>query len=64
MKLIIWLITGAVGVVYLIYGRRQTRLVFMIAGGALCIYPYFFSNIIVSIIIGAVLIAVPFVLMD
>lgn len=64
MKLIVWLITGAVGVVYFIYGKRQARLALMIAGGALCIYPYFFNNIIVSIIIGVVLVAVPFVIKD
>jgi hypothetical protein len=64
MRLLIWLITGAIGVVYFIYGKKQTRLMFMIAGGALCIYPYFFSNIIVSIIIGVILIAIPLVISD
>ena len=64
MKILIWLTTGAIGIVYLIYGKRQTRLMFMIAGGALCIYPYFFDSIVVSIIIGVILIVIPLIIVD
>jgi hypothetical protein len=64
MKLLIWLITGTIGVVYFIYGKRQTRLVFMIVGGALCVYPYLFSNTVISIVIGVALIAIPLVIVD
>ena len=64
MKLIVWLITGALGMGYIIYGKKQSSMAFMLTGIALCVYPYLFSNIIVLIIIGLVLAVVPFVVKE
>ncbi len=64
MNLMVGIITGAFGVGYFIYGKRQSKFVFMITGCALCIYPYLLSNITVLIIIGLVLLAVPFLIKE
>jgi len=63
-KLIVWLITGALGIGYFIYGKKRSSLAFMLTGIGLGVYPYLFSNIIVLIIIGLVLSAVPFLAKD
>jgi hypothetical protein len=52
---------GAIGVAYLVYGRRQTKLVPVIAGLLLCIYPYFVESWLWLGVVGALLLAAPFV---
>lgn len=59
--LFVAIIMGAIGTGYFIYGKRQGELVPMITGVALCIYPYFVSNVVVSLLVGAILLVVPFV---
>lgn len=59
--LIIGVITGAVGTGYFVYGKRQDKLVPMLAGAALCIYPYLVTELWSAITVGVVLMAVPFV---
>lgn len=61
-NLIIWIITGAVGMAYFVYGKRQEKIPFLIAGLVLCVYPYFFESIAALVLVGIVLIAYPFVL--
>ena len=39
--LLIGILTGALGVAYIAYGKRQTKFVPLIAGVALCSYSYF-----------------------
>ncbi len=56
------MIAGAFGVGYFIYGKKQRKLVPMIAGVLLCIYPYFTDNLWVLLAIGAALLAAPFVI--
>ena len=51
---------GAVGMGYIVYGKRQKKGMALLSGLALCAYPYFVSNILIVIIIGIVLMAVPF----
>jgi hypothetical protein len=53
---------GAVGVAYIVYGRRQTKLVAVLAGVLLCIYPYFVESWLWLGGIGAILLAAPFVI--
>jgi hypothetical protein len=54
--------SGAVGMAYIVYGKRQTKLVPVIAGVLLCIYPYFVEGWLWLGGIGAVLLAAPFVI--
>lgn len=56
------LITGAIGAGYFMYGRRQTKLVPVIAGVLLCVYPYFVEGWLWLGVIGVVLLVAPFVI--
>ena len=60
--LAIGILTGAIGVGYFMYGKRQTKFVPLLAGMALCVYPYFVDSALWLIVIGAVLLAAPFVI--
>jgi len=57
--LFLGLIFGAMGTVYLIYGRKEHSPLFLITGFLLLIYPYLFSNAIVIVIVGVVLSLIP-----
>jgi len=58
---IVGIIAGAFGVGYFIYGKRQTKVVPMLAGVLLCIYPYFTDNLFWLSTIGILLLVAPFV---
>ena len=60
--LAIGILTGAVGMGYFIYGKRQTKFAPLLAGMMLCVYPYFVDSVLWLVVIGVVLIAAPFVL--
>ena len=57
---IVGIIAGAFGVGYFIYGKRQTKVVPMLAGVLLCIYPYFTDNLFWLSAIGIPLLVAPF----
>jgi hypothetical protein len=59
---VIGIITGAFGVGYIMYGRRQTKFVPLISGVFLCVYPYFIDSLAWVCIVGALLLAAPFVI--
>lgn len=61
-NLFVSIVLGAIGVAYLLYGRRQTKLVPVIAGVLLCIYPYFVESWLWLGVIGVLLLAAPFVI--
>lgn len=61
MALLLGLVFGAIGSGYLIYGKRQANVPFLVAGVLLVVYPYFVSSVLVSLVLGAVLVAAPFV---
>jgi hypothetical protein len=56
-----WILLGSIGAAHFVYGKRQQQIVPMLAGVALCVYPYFVSHPVVMIVIGAVLVAVPWI---
>ena len=56
------IVTGALGVAYIMYGRRRTRLVPVVCGIALCSYSYFIDNWIWLCVVGAALLIAPFLL--
>lgn len=51
---------GSIGLGFLIYGRKQRAVVPLVCGLALMIFPYFIANSIALVVIGAVLIAIPY----
>ena len=56
------IVISALGVAYIVYGRRQARIVPVIAGIALCFYTYFVDGWLALAGIGALLAAAPFVI--
>jgi hypothetical protein len=60
-SLFVAIIMGAIGTGYFIYGKRQSQFMPMISGAALCVYPYFVSNVLVSLIVGGMLLLAPFI---
>jgi hypothetical protein len=59
--LIIGIFTGALGVGYFVYGRRQAKFVPLLSGLGLCAYPYFVEGWVWLCIVGVVLAVMPFV---
>jgi hypothetical protein len=59
-SLYIGVVAGAIGMGYFIYGKRQTKIVPMVAGALLCIYPYFMDSLLWLSLVGLLLIAAPF----
>lgn len=59
MTLFLDLIFGAIGTVYFIYGKREHDALFLATGVALAIYPYFFTNAWLVLLIGGTLSMVP-----
>jgi len=61
-QFIFGIFAGAFGVAYIVYGRRQTKLVPVISGLLLCVYSYFIESWVWLSLVGAVLLAAPFVI--
>ena len=59
-SLLIGIVTGALGVAYFIYGKRQERFAPLLSGLLLCVYPYFIDSVGWLVVIGAALAAAPF----
>lgn len=57
---LLYVVAGSIGFAYFIYGKKQKKAMFIIAGLGLCAYPYFVSNpyLMVGLAIG--LVALPF----
>lgn len=58
---LIWgMVFGAIGLGFFVYGKRQKAAVPLTVGIALFIFPYFISNVFLLVIVGAVLVALPY----
>ena len=58
---LIWgMIFGSIGVGFCMYGRKQKAIVPLCVGIALCVFPYFVANVYALVLIGAVLMAIPY----
>jgi hypothetical protein len=60
--LFIGLMAGVIGVAYFIYGKKNQRLAPMVAGVLLCVYPWIFDSVVWLLLVGAALVAAPFVI--
>ena len=59
--ILLWgVLFSSIGLGLFIYGKRQQRLVPLLCGLCLMIYPYFVSSALLVVLIGAVLVAIPF----
>jgi hypothetical protein len=62
---LLWgLLYGSIGLGFFIYGRNQRAPVPLVCGIALMVFPYFVSNVVLLVLIGAALIAIPYFLRD
>jgi hypothetical protein len=57
--LIFSMIFGSVGIGYFVYGKRQGKLIPLLTGVALNVFPYLMSNVYEMVIIGVILTGVP-----
>jgi hypothetical protein len=62
VTLFLGLLFGAVGGIYLAWGRRQHSVPHLLCGFALLLYPIFISNALLIVLIGVVLVMVPIAL--
>jgi predicted membrane protein len=60
-SLLIWgMLFGAIGLGFFTYGKRQKAIVPLFTGIALFIFPYFLSNVYMLLIIGVILVVLPY----
>jgi hypothetical protein len=62
MALFVSMIFSAIGTGYFVYGRKQQKFMPMLCGVVLGIYPYFISNVIFMLLVGAGLMYLPFLI--
>jgi len=55
---------GAVGLGYFVYGKKQQRLVPLVCGIGLMVYPYLITDTLSIVLIGIVLMAIPYYMRD
>jgi hypothetical protein len=61
LPVLLWgLLFGSIGLGFFLYGKKQRAVVPLICGLALMVYPYFIPNVYALVMIGIVLIAVPY----
>ena len=60
--LLVGMLAGVFGVAYFVYGKKQAKLVAMVSGVLLCIYPYFFDSLLWLSVVGVLWLAAPFVI--
>ena len=61
-RLVLAGVFGLFGLAYLVYARKQGRLIIGLTGVALMVYPFFVTNALVMGIIGVVLLFLPYLL--
>ena len=59
-SLVLGIFTRAIGIGYFIYGKRQAKFAPLLAGMMLCVYPYFVQSVLWTVVVGAALVAAPF----
>ena len=63
-NIMVSVLASAIGMGYIIYGRKQMKVSALVAGIVLCIYPYFIPGLLLNILVGLVIMAVPFFIYD
>ncbi|MGL1957987.1 MAG: hypothetical protein OCD00_11800 [Colwellia sp.] len=59
--IMVWsVLFGGIGIGYFIYGRKQKAIVPFCVGLSLFVFPYFMSSVTMLLIVGAILIAIPY----
>jgi hypothetical protein len=59
--LLMWgMLFGAIGFGFFLYGRKQKSVVPLITGIALSVVPYCIANVYALVIVGVILLAIPY----
>ncbi|GEB72073.1 MULTISPECIES: hypothetical protein [Pseudoalteromonas] len=60
-SLIAWsVLFGGIGIGYLTYGRRKKAVVPLCTGLSLLVFPYFMSSVGMLLIVGTILVTIPY----
>jgi len=60
-SLLIWgMVFGSIGLGFFIYGKRQRAAIPLITGIALSIFPFFITNVYLLVLVGMVLVILPY----
>jgi len=60
-SVLIWgMVFGSIGLGFFTYGKRQKAIVPLMVGIALFIFPYFISDITLMVVVGAILVVLPY----
>lgn len=61
MAQLLWgVLFSGIGIGYFIYGKKQRRIVPLCVGIALSLFPYFVTNIFMLVLVGIILVALPY----
>jgi predicted membrane protein len=62
-SVLLWgVLFSSIGLGFFLYGKKQRAVVPLVCGLLLMIYPYFIPNVMVLVLIGIVLTAIPYFL--
>jgi predicted membrane protein len=60
-SMLLWgVVFGSIGLGFFIYGRKQQAVVPLVAGIALFIVPYVIANLYLLLLVGIILVALPY----
>lgn len=62
--LLLGLLFSSIGIGFFIYGKRKKALIPILCGIALMVFPYFMPSNVAMIVIGIILIAIPYFIRD
>ena len=61
IAVLLWgLLFGSIGFGFFLYGKKQKAVLPLITGIALCVVPYFIANVYALVMVGVILMAIPF----
>ncbi len=63
-QILIATLLGAIGMGYIVYGRKQFKGSALVAGIVLCVYPCFIHNLLLAVVLGMGVMAAPFFIHD
>ena len=59
---LVWgMLFGAIGLGFFVYGKKQKAVVPLSTGIVLFIFPYFIANVYILVIVGVILVAIPYI---
>ncbi len=58
---LIWaMLFGSIGLGFFVYGKKQRAVIPLLTGIALLIFPWFIPNVYLLVIVGIILVALPY----